>query len=91
MNLSNIAEGWANFLSSDGYTRNLMQERLDICDKCPAKNQLSTLGKILMGVLNKPDSIYRCKDCGCPLGPKTSSPGEECPRGKWGIAGTGFY
>lgn len=91
MKLSNIAEGWANFLNADEYIKNLMQERLEECDKCPSKVQLSKLGRMVMETLNHPESLYRCKDCGCPLGPKTASPGEECPRRKWGIAGTGYY
>ncbi len=92
MNLSNIAEGWYNYLNSTPYIKRLMRSRLDICDACPEKVQVSKLGQILAKFTNLEDSTYMCKKCSCPLGAKTAATKETCPSGKWGIAGTeNFY
>lgn len=90
--LTNIAEGWYNYLVGAAYTRKLMRSRLAICDDCPSKAQVSKLGQVLAKGLNLEDSTYMCKKCSCPLGAKTAATKETCPLGKWGIAGTeNFY
>lgn len=91
MNLSNIAEGWFNYIQGSAYIRKLMRGRLDICDKCPSKVQVSRLGQVLATNLNMPENMFKCKECSCPLGAKTSATEEKCPLGKWDIAGTEDY
>lgn len=86
--LRNIAEGWYNFAAGTPATRELMQFRLDKCDTCPEKVQMSALGELLVSTINNEASLYQCKKCSCPLASKTAAPGAECPLGKWGIAGT---
>lgn len=88
MKLINIAEGWHNYIMSSKYTQKLMKSRLDICDECPKKEQLSFIGQKIVGAINKEGSLYRCGHCKCPLAAKTASVNESCPLGKWGIAGT---
>lgn len=91
MNLVNIAEGWFNYIKGTPYIRKLMRSRLEICDKCPEKVEVSKLGQILAGGFNLQDSMYKCKKCSCPIGPKAAATEEKCPLGKWGVAGTEDY
>lgn len=91
-NLINIAEGWYNFLNADFHTQQMMKYRLNICDNCPNKVQMSPLGKKIITSIHEEGSTYRCKKCACPLSTKTASPKAKCPEGKWGVAGTeGMY
>lgn len=88
MKLQNIAEGWYNYIASSKYTQRLMKSRLDICDTCSKKEQLSPIGKKIVSAINEEGSLFRCGECKCPLAAKTASPSESCPLGKWSIAGT---
>lgn len=91
MNLEHVAEGWYDYIKGAPYTKKLMESRLKICDSCPEKVQISSLGKQIISALNYPENLYKCRKCSCPLGAKTARPGEKCPLGKWGIAGTENY
>jgi len=86
--LKKIAEGWYNYLQGSDYTKELMAFRLEHCDTCPYKKQMTGIGKVLMNVVNMPENTFFCSKCNCPLGSKTAAPKEKCPIGKWGIAGT---
>ena len=86
--LSRIAEGWYNYLQSSGYTKELMATRLEHCDVCPYKKQMTGIGKVLTTALNMEENTFFCSKCNCPLGSKTAATKESCPIGKWGIAGT---
>jgi len=86
--LIDIAKGWYNYVASTPYTKRLMEYRLDICDKCPKKEQLSEVGMKIVTAINKEGSLYRCGECKCPLAAKTANPKETCPLEKWRIAGT---
>ncbi len=88
MDLGLIAESWYDFIHADPYTKNLMQDRLSICDKCPHKVQMNALGKFIVSTINSEASLFKCKLCTCPLAAKTANPRSECPIKKWGIAGT---
>lgn len=87
-NLVNIAEGWFDFIQGTPYTKELMRFRLTICDSCPEKKQMSSMGKLLISTVNNEASLFKCGKCTCPLAPMTASPGKKCPLGKWDIAGT---
>lgn len=86
--LTNIAQGWYEFAKGSPQTKHLMLFRLSKCDKCPEKVEMDTLGKVIISTINNEASLYKCNKCGCPLASKTAAPGEACPLGKWGIAGT---
>ncbi len=68
-----------------------MRTRLDICETCPSKVEVSITGQVLTMSLNLPENLFKCNECSCPLGAKTSAPKETCPLKKWGIAGTEDY
>ena len=89
MNLFNIAKSWYEFQKGTQETRILMDKRLAICEKCPHKEQLSSIGKILVTSVNEQGSLYRCGICKCPLAAKTAHPQNTCPDNpsQWGMAG----
>jgi hypothetical protein len=91
MTLQEIASSSRVFLRADSPTKNLMLQRLLICDTCPNKRQLRTDGALQQGGENRPDSIYYCGQCGCPLLGKTREPEHECPMAKWGVAEESYY
>lgn len=86
--LRDIAEGWFDFASGSPATKELMAFRLDKCDACPEKIEMTALGQVLVSTINNEASLYKCKKCNCPLASKTAAPGATCPIGKWDIAGT---
>lgn len=92
MSLTNIVEGWYNYIKGTSYIKRLMKNRLEICNECPELVEVSKLGQVLPKLLNLEDSLFKCNKCGCPIGPKTASTKESCPLKKWGVAGTeDFY
>jgi hypothetical protein len=86
--LSEIATSWYDFKEATDYTKQLMEHRLSICDSCTEKQQLNSLGKLLVTSVNEDASLFKCGKCNCPLSPKTAGLLNTCPLGKWGIAGT---
>lgn len=82
MKLIDIAKSWYSFMKEDGTDLVLANERLAICDACPDKEQLSTVGKRLMNTINSESSTYKCGKCHCPLASKVFS-SSGCPAGKW--------
>jgi hypothetical protein len=89
MNLYNIAKSWYEFQKADQETRILMDKRLAVCETCPHKEQLSSIGKLLVTSINEKGSIYRCGICKCPLAAKTAHPANTCPDTpqRWGMSG----
>ena len=83
MNLKEIAKGWYNFVVASAEHKQMIEERLAICDQCPHKQQISTTGQALIHAINKQGSIYYCGQCGCPLAGKTANPESSCPLSKW--------
>jgi hypothetical protein len=83
MKLRDIAQGWVNFIIQPDDLKELGRTRLEICDSCPHKKQMNSLGAMLVGAINEQGSTYLCGLCGCPLAAKSVSSGSECPLGKW--------
>lgn len=79
--LVNIAKGWMNVVGHRN--AELALKRLEICDDCPLKTQLSPVGAVLLSKLNAASSTYYCSGCGCPLAAKATVASEQCPRGLW--------
>lgn len=89
--LLQIARSWYNFYVATPETKHIMSKRLEVCDKCEHKVQVSEAGKILIQAVNEEASVYQCGVCHCPLAAKTAHPMNECPLGKWKIAGEESY
>lgn len=91
MTLLHIARGWYNYITSTPYTQELMDKRLAICDVCDKKQQLGSVGELLVTTINKEGSLFKCGECNCPLSAKTADPTSSCPLNKWSVAGTESY
>lgn len=91
MKLVEIAQGWLNLAKDDPILKEMAERRLDICDGCPFKKQLSGTGQAIIQVVNQEGSIYYCDRCGCPLATKTLAPDAVCPAGNWGPEVLGYY
>ena len=83
MRLAEIATGWMNFINASPEHQQMSEYRLNICDSCPQKKQLSPIGKKIVEDINDKASIYYCGQCKCPLASATVTPGKACPLGKW--------
>jgi hypothetical protein len=81
--LSAIATGWYNFIEGSAATKQMMTARLEVCDTCPDKTQLSAIGTAVVHAINNEASTYICGNCNCPLAGKTANPNEICPARKW--------
>ena len=81
--LVGIASGWYMFVTAPDSLKPLIIKRLEICDICPEKEQLSETGITIIRAINKAGSVYKCGHCQCPLAAKTAGPNEQCPLGKW--------
>lgn len=79
MKLTAIASGWYHYITGGSAIRKLMQERLEVCDGCPNKVQLSETGAFLLRAVNQAASVYQCGICNCPLSPMTADPKHHCP------------
>jgi hypothetical protein len=81
-NFPSIITGWRNELIPPKELKKAIEElseaRLSFCIPC---DQNSTPGEIHR-------FSSRCNHCGCWLKPKTKSPSEECPLGKWQAVST---
>lgn len=88
--LTDIAQSWYDFSKGSDYTKQLMEHRLKVCDTCENKQQLNTLGQVLVTSINQDGSLFSCGLCKCPLAAKTAGTNNTCPINKWGIAGTEF-
>lgn len=84
MKLVDIAQGWLNYAVQPNDIKAEADKRLSICDGCPRKRQLNSLGTTIIQGINQSGSIYVCELCGCPLAAKTMAPNTTCPLGKWG-------
>lgn len=86
--LVTIATGWANFIKADHHTKQMMRERLAICNNCPHKQELNSLGQILVKAIHSSANLFKCSKCKCPLSAATAAPNKTCPIGKWGEFGS---
>ena len=94
--LVQIAQSWYKFISAEEATKQLMEQRLAVCDTCPNKQQLTGVGKLLVGIVeNNKDNLFKCGLCGCPLSGLTAHPANKCSDNppKWDVAGAepSFY
>lgn len=83
MNLLDIATGWYNYINGNIGTKQLMDQRLRICETCPNKIQLNQAGQLLITTINEEGSIYKCGLCGCPLAALTANPSSACKDKRW--------
>jgi hypothetical protein len=79
--LINIAKGWTNVLTHRN--SKLAFKRLEACDGCPYKTQLSPVGTVLISKFNASSSTFYCSQCGCPLAAKVTVASEQCPKDLW--------
>lgn len=83
MKLFEIASGWFNFINASVEHKQMISYRLQVCDECSQKKQLSPMGKNIIEALNDEASIFYCEECHCPLAGKTAAPTAQCPLYKW--------
>lgn len=81
--LTSIARGWFNYASQSSKHKKLADERLNICDACPHKQQITGLGQVLVNTVSKHGSTFKCSLCGCALAAKVFDPISKCPAKKW--------
>lgn len=65
-------------------TRNLQEQRLEVCRKCPFVRQAKGLGLTCGTVLRPEKDRYGNQlTCGCVLSVKTALAKTSCPQKKW--------
>jgi len=79
--LSNILNGWQNFIEKSEVTENLAKERAEKCADCPM-NKKGILTTLIGDKLTEVQGRY-CSECMCPLSAKIRSENETCPINKW--------
>lgn len=83
MKLLDIARGWANVFRNSEETQELFERRIQVCDECPNKRQMSPTGQWITKLVNDEASIYYCGLCGCPLAAILRLADRACEIGKW--------
>lgn len=81
MRISNILNGWVNFIDKSEVTEKIAEERAAICVTCPELKE----GKLLALIkddLKEIEGQY-CALCYCPASAKIRSVNESCPLNKW--------
>jgi len=81
--LTTIAEGWINFIKADHQTKQMMRERLKICNSCSYKQEITPAGQVLLKLIHSSANLFKCSKCKCPLSAATAAPSKTCPIGKW--------
>jgi hypothetical protein len=79
--ISNILNGWQNFIAKSEVSEKLAKERAAECAKCTHAKE----GKLLAFIkddLKEIESCY-CDICKCPLSAKLRSELETCDLGLW--------
>jgi hypothetical protein len=81
MQISNILNGWQNFLTKSEVTESLAEHRAVNCLVCPYLKK----GKLLAFIKDDLKEIegHYCDLCKCPLSAKIRSENETCPIGEW--------
>lgn len=81
MKISNILNGWKNFLSKSEVSESLASDRALECIGCEhAKKGILTA--FIKDDFKEIEGYY-CDLCMCPLSAKIRSINEQCPIGKW--------
>lgn len=79
--ISNILNGWENFIEKNEVSEKLAKLRAIECANCPMAKK-----GILTAFINddlKEIEGYYCKKCTCPLSAKIRSINESCPLKLW--------
>jgi hypothetical protein len=79
--ISNILNGWQNFIAKSEVSEKLAKERAAKCAQCPHAKK----GKLLAFIkddLKEIESFY-CDICICPLSARVRSELETCPLDLW--------
>ena len=81
MQISNILNGWQNFIAKSEVSEKLAKERAAECAKCTHAKK----GKLLAFIKDDLKEIegYYCDLCKCPLSAKLRSELETCPLELW--------
>mgnify|MGYP001607181442 CR=1 FL=1 len=69
----NITEAWINVVISTPEVEALAKEREKVCNTCNSRTEIMKVNGI---------SVYKCKECGCPLAALLRS-NESCKLNKW--------
>lgn len=83
--LTNIAQGWFNYIEGSPETKQRMYKRLQICDGCEFKVEMDAFGKALVQSINSKSSTFKCGKCNCPLSAAAASPHKKCDMGLWPV------
>ena len=81
MQISNILNGWQNFIAKSEVSEKLAKERAAECSQCPHAKK----GKLLAFIKDDLKEIegYYCDLCKCPLSAKVRSQNENCEDKLW--------
>jgi hypothetical protein len=79
--ISNILNGWQNFIAKSEVSEKLAKERAAECAKCTHAKE----GKLLAFIKDDLKEIegYYCDLCKCPLSAKVRSQNENCEDKLW--------
>lgn len=83
LSLKAIASGWANLAFPTEQSRRLFNHRIEICDSCPYKLQMTPLSRLVVLAVNDQANTYFCKKCMCPLATSLTIPLKSCPDGRF--------
>ena len=81
MQISNILNGWQNFLAKSEVSELIAEHRAGHCIVCPEFKK----GKLLAFIKDDLKEIegHYCDLCKCPLSAKIRSEKETCPLNEW--------
>lgn len=81
--LSNIIDGWRNYMIDDPVTELAATKRATICSQCPNAKFVGGVNTIIVDNKTKEIRGLVCDLCNCPLSLKVRSKMDYCPAGKW--------
>lgn len=81
MQLSNIFNGWKNYLTNDVEIEHLAKERAKNCVSCKYKKDSTVFGWVKDEIEEINGTV--CGLCSCIIAMKVRSKNEKCPLGKW--------
>jgi len=79
--ITNILNGWHNYLKKDMVVEKVANERAEICARCPFAVE-KTLLIFVKDDLKEIEGMA-CERCHCPLSAKIRAKAETCPEGLW--------
>jgi hypothetical protein len=81
MKISNVLNGWQNFILKSEVSEKLAKERAKICADCPNLKH-GKLTAFINDELTEVQGCY-CDLCKCPLSAKIRSKNEKCDLNLW--------